>query len=90
MTYSWIGGVRFGKPQTHFEPGKGEIITTSLKKKKRKKNPPRDNKKAPIREMTTLDPSTTMGPDYGVRGRIVRVELPRDFSIWVPLWRHPA
>ena len=70
MTYSLIGGIRrFGKPQSQFEPGKGDVVTTSLKKTGKRKNQPTDEKKDPMREKTTPDPNITIGPDYGVRGK---------------------
>ena len=70
MTYSLIGGIRrFGKPQSQFEPGKGDIVTTSLKKNPgKRKNLPRDEIKDPMRKKKTPDPNNTIGPDYGVRG----------------------
>ena len=63
-----MAGVRrFGKPQSQFAPGKGDIVTSSLKNSR--KNQPRDEKKDPMREKTTPDLSITIGPDYGVRGK---------------------
>ena len=62
-----MAGVRrFGKPQSQFAPGKGDIVTSSLKNSR--KNPPGDEKKDPMREKTTPDSNLTIGPDYGVRG----------------------
>ena len=62
-----MAGVRrFGKPQSQFAPGKGDIVTSSLKNSR--KNQPRDKKKDPMREKTTPGSNLTIGPDYGVRG----------------------
>ena len=63
LTYSPMGGIRrFGKPQSQFEPGKGDLVTTSLKNRKRK-NQARDEKEDAMREKTTPDPDITVGPD---------------------------
>ena len=55
-----MAGVRrFGKPQSQFAPGKGDIVTSSLKNSR--KNPPGDEKKDPMREKTTPDSILPLG-----------------------------